>query len=271
MLLSLCPPPTAGTRSPNSVSIPHLAVSPQQKQPQPRQRVGDGDSARGGRGRDGAARVRVWGDMGIMGGTEGDTDPPLPPAPPCLPPRCCPRAGSGWRAAGGSRTTASRWSTSMRWDTAPAGAQGMSPLSPPRRPPCAGHHPTVLPQLHNKGPGTVSGVTLSLAVPHLLGDHVLLYLLELGTEGGMDCSHHPALNPAQVGAARPLPTRGRWGESGQWVSPLCPLPAGDPPPCRSARERHPPAGAPRGGAAPGSRAGGPRPCGERVTLGTCGL
>ncbi|NXO96036.1 ITA2B protein, partial [Certhia brachydactyla] len=53
-------------------------------------------------------------------------------------------------------------------------------------------------ELHNKGPCTVSGVTLSLAVPHLLGDHVLLYLLELGTEGGMNCSHHPALNPAQV-------------------------------------------------------------------------
>ncbi|NWH39503.1 ITA2B protein, partial [Chloropsis hardwickii] len=53
-------------------------------------------------------------------------------------------------------------------------------------------------ELHNKGPGTVSGVTLSLAVPHLLGDHVLLYLLELGTEGGMNCSQHPVLNPAQV-------------------------------------------------------------------------
>ncbi|NXR57276.1 ITA2B protein, partial [Rhadina sibilatrix] len=53
-------------------------------------------------------------------------------------------------------------------------------------------------ELHNKGPGTVSGVTLSLAVPHLLGGHVLLYLLELGTEGGMNCSQHPALNPAQV-------------------------------------------------------------------------
>ncbi|NXO11439.1 ITA2B protein, partial [Oriolus oriolus] len=53
-------------------------------------------------------------------------------------------------------------------------------------------------ELHNKGPGTVSGVTLSLAVPHLLGDQVLLYLLELGTEGGLNCSHHPALNPAQV-------------------------------------------------------------------------
>ncbi|NXB08999.1 ITA2B protein, partial [Cnemophilus loriae] len=53
-------------------------------------------------------------------------------------------------------------------------------------------------EIHNRGPSTVSGVTVSLAVPHLLGDHVLLYLLELGTEGGMNCSHHPTLNPAQV-------------------------------------------------------------------------
>ncbi|NWV34871.1 ITA2B protein, partial [Grantiella picta] len=53
-------------------------------------------------------------------------------------------------------------------------------------------------QLHNKGPSTVSRVTLRLAIPHQLGDHVLLYLLELGTEGGMNCSQHPALNHAQV-------------------------------------------------------------------------
>ncbi|XP_062364482.1 integrin alpha-IIb isoform X1 [Cinclus cinclus] len=58
-------------------------------------------------------------------------------------------------------------------------------------------------ELHNKGPGIVSGVTVSIAVPHLLGDHVLLYLLELGTEGGMNCSHHPALNPAQLGISGP--------------------------------------------------------------------
>lgn len=138
--------------------------------------------------------------------------------------------------------------------------------------PCAGHHPTVLPQLHNKGPSTVSGVTLSIAVPHLLGDHVLLYLLELGTEGGMNCSHHPALNPAQVGAAGPLRAGGRWDVSGRCGSPLCPLPAGDSPSHgRSAREPQPPAGAPAGGAGPGSRAGAPRPCGERVTPGTGGM
>lgn len=50
--------------SPNSLFITHLAVSPQQEQPQSQQCVGDGDSARGGRGRDGAARVRVWGTWG---------------------------------------------------------------------------------------------------------------------------------------------------------------------------------------------------------------
>ncbi|KFP02013.1 hypothetical protein N300_11232, partial [Calypte anna] len=53
-------------------------------------------------------------------------------------------------------------------------------------------------QLHNKGPGTVSGVTLHLDVPNLLGGHVLLYLLELGTEGGMNCTQPPGLNPQQV-------------------------------------------------------------------------
>lgn len=50
--------------SPNSVSIPRLTVSPQQEQPQPQQCVRDGDSARGGEGRDAAARVRVWGTWG---------------------------------------------------------------------------------------------------------------------------------------------------------------------------------------------------------------
>ncbi|NXN24173.1 ITA2B protein, partial [Nycticryphes semicollaris] len=53
-------------------------------------------------------------------------------------------------------------------------------------------------QLHNKGPSTVSGVTLHLAVPNQLGGRFLLYLLELGTEGGMSCDDPPDLNPMQV-------------------------------------------------------------------------
>ncbi|NWW72201.1 ITA2B protein, partial [Climacteris rufus] len=53
-------------------------------------------------------------------------------------------------------------------------------------------------ELHNKGPSTVSGVTLRLAVPQRLRGRALLYLLELGTEGGMNCSRPAALNTAQV-------------------------------------------------------------------------
>ncbi|NWS79026.1 ITA2B protein, partial [Crotophaga sulcirostris] len=53
-------------------------------------------------------------------------------------------------------------------------------------------------QLHNKGPSTVSGVTLRLAVPSHLGGQVLLYLLEVGTEGGMSCTNPPGLNAEQV-------------------------------------------------------------------------
>ncbi|NWI24149.1 ITA2B protein, partial [Sula dactylatra] len=53
-------------------------------------------------------------------------------------------------------------------------------------------------QLHNKGPSTVSGVTLRLTVPSQLGGRFLLYLLELGTEGGMSCTNPPGLNAEQV-------------------------------------------------------------------------
>ncbi|NXS56481.1 ITA2B protein, partial [Brachypteracias leptosomus] len=53
-------------------------------------------------------------------------------------------------------------------------------------------------QLHNKGPSTVTGVTLLLAIPSHLGGRILLYLLELGTEGGMNCTDPPGLNPHQV-------------------------------------------------------------------------
>ncbi|NXI47612.1 ITA2B protein, partial [Galbula dea] len=53
-------------------------------------------------------------------------------------------------------------------------------------------------QLHNKGPSTVSGVTLHLSIPTQLGGRILLYLLKLGTEGGMNCTNVPDLNPKQV-------------------------------------------------------------------------
>ncbi|NXJ85535.1 ITA2B protein, partial [Trogon melanurus] len=59
-------------------------------------------------------------------------------------------------------------------------------------------HLPILPQLHNKGPSTVSGVTLRLAVPNLLDGRILLYPLELSTEGGMNCTDPPGLNAEQV-------------------------------------------------------------------------
>ncbi|XP_068775368.1 integrin alpha-IIb isoform X2 [Struthio camelus] len=64
-------------------------------------------------------------------------------------------------------------------------------------------------QLHNKGPSTVSGVTLHLAVPSQLQGSLLLYLLELGTEGGMSCAEPPGLNSKQLEIPRPTGTWAR--------------------------------------------------------------
>lgn len=94
---------------------------------------------------------------------------------------------------------------------------GLFPLSP------LWCHLTVLPQIHNKGPSTISGVTLRLTVPHQLGGRTLLYLLELGTEGGMNCTNPPGLNAEQVGCC--LGT-GTHPLGAGWVSRWCvpPLP-----------------------------------------------
>ncbi|KAM6238640.1 integrin alpha-IIb [Porphyrio hochstetteri] len=66
-------------------------------------------------------------------------------------------------------------------------------------------------QLHNKGPSTVSGVTLHLTIPTLLGGRILLYLWELGTEGGMNCTHPPGLNAEQLQVAQPTSAAPRNG------------------------------------------------------------
>ncbi|XP_042748216.1 integrin alpha-IIb [Lagopus leucura] len=57
-------------------------------------------------------------------------------------------------------------------------------------------------QLHNKGPATVTNVTLSLHIPVAAGGRTLLYLLELGTEGGITCVPPPDLNPMQLEVAQ---------------------------------------------------------------------
>ncbi|XP_064895887.1 integrin alpha-IIb [Columba livia] len=70
-------------------------------------------------------------------------------------------------------------------------------------------------QLHNKGPSTVSGVTLRLAVPNQLGGRVLLYLLELDTEGGVSCTDPPGLNAEQLEMPGPTGAAPRNGTHGR--------------------------------------------------------
>uniref|UniRef100_A0A8B9T854 Integrin subunit alpha 2b n=1 Tax=Anas platyrhynchos TaxID=8839 RepID=A0A8B9T854_ANAPL len=64
-------------------------------------------------------------------------------------------------------------------------------------------HLPVLPQLHNKGPATVTNVTLRLDVPTEIDGRILFYLLELGTEGGISCTQPPGLNPKQLEMPQP--------------------------------------------------------------------
>uniref|UniRef100_A0A8D0FSF6 Integrin subunit alpha 2b n=1 Tax=Strix occidentalis caurina TaxID=311401 RepID=A0A8D0FSF6_STROC len=74
-------------------------------------------------------------------------------------------------------------------------------LSPPQ---C---HLTVLPQLHNKGPSTVSGVTLHLAVPSQLGGRILLYLLDGVSpwNGTHQRERREAEEPPGAGLEEPVP------------------------------------------------------------------
>ncbi|KAI6072547.1 Integrin alpha-IIb [Aix galericulata] len=58
-------------------------------------------------------------------------------------------------------------------------------------------------QLHNKGPATVTNVTLHLDVPTEFDGRILFYLLELGTEGGISCTQPPGLNPKQLEMPQP--------------------------------------------------------------------
>lgn len=160
--------------------------------------------------------MRVWGGMEDRGGATGDTDPPSPasnslPATTVLP--------MSWHRVEGSRRLEDHgikvehvYQVGCCTHGCPG---GLFPLSPPW---C---HLPILPQLHNKGPSTVSGVTLHLAVPSQLGGRILLYLLELGTEGGMNCTNPPGLNAEQVGCclgtgAHPL--------GAGWVLRWCPSP-----------------------------------------------
>lgn len=55
-------------------------------------------------------------------------------------------------------------------------------------------------QLHNNGPGTVSGLRLSLCLPGQSQPSDLLYILDIQPQGGLQCSPQPTPNPYKVRA-----------------------------------------------------------------------
>lgn len=73
-----------------------------------------------------------------------------------------------------------------------AGVGGSQALSHPIL-----YHP---PQLHNNGPGTVSGLHLSIHLPGQSQPSDLLYILDIQLQGGLQCSPQPSLNPLKVRA-----------------------------------------------------------------------
>lgn len=76
-----------------------------------------------------------------------------------------------------------------------------------RRVPGAGfgaEPPNILPpppcQLHNNGPGAVSGLRLNLYLPSQSQPSDLLYILDIHPQGGLQCASQPSPNPLQVRA-----------------------------------------------------------------------
>lgn len=66
-------------------------------------------------------------------------------------------------------------------------------------------------QLHNRGPGTVRGLRLSMQLPGQSQPSDLLYILDVQPRGGLQCSTQPSPDPDKVSndqGAR------RWGCSG---------------------------------------------------------
>lgn len=68
------------------------------------------------------------------------------------------------------------------------GAEPCNILPPPPR------------QLHNNGPGAVSGLRLNLYLPSQSQSSDLLYILGIQPQGGLQCASKPSPNPRQVTA-----------------------------------------------------------------------
>lgn len=61
-------------------------------------------------------------------------------------------------------------------------------------------------ELHNNGPGTVSGLHLSLQLPGQSQPFDLLYLLDVQPQGGLQCSSQPPLDPLKLDWRLPTPS-----------------------------------------------------------------
>ncbi|KAG8505009.1 Integrin alpha-IIb [Galemys pyrenaicus] len=61
-------------------------------------------------------------------------------------------------------------------------------------------------ELHNNGPGTVSGLHLSLQLPGQSQPSDLLYLLDVQPQGGLQCSSQPSPDPLKLDWRLPTPS-----------------------------------------------------------------
>ncbi|XP_077020275.1 integrin alpha-IIb [Tamandua tetradactyla] len=61
-------------------------------------------------------------------------------------------------------------------------------------------------ELHNNGPGTVSGLRLSLHLPGQSQTSDLLYILDVQPQGGLQCSSQPPFNPLKLDLGLPTPS-----------------------------------------------------------------
>ncbi|XP_015995238.2 integrin alpha-IIb isoform X2 [Rousettus aegyptiacus] len=61
-------------------------------------------------------------------------------------------------------------------------------------------------ELHNNGPGTVSGLRLSLHLPGQSQSSDLLYILDIQTQGGLQCSPQPSPDPHKLDWGLPTQT-----------------------------------------------------------------
>ncbi|KAK2506387.1 hypothetical protein MC885_020142 [Smutsia gigantea] len=61
-------------------------------------------------------------------------------------------------------------------------------------------------ELHNRGPGTVSGLRLHVCLPGQSQPSDLLYILDIQPQGGLQCSPQPSPNPLKLDWGLPTPS-----------------------------------------------------------------